>query len=237
MKNKRFYRMFLSLAAVMLCMTAFSITAYAGGAEPAEEPEVKQPPAAPVPLTPEGNLSLVDDIDGTASDDKQFITVVSKSGNYFYIIIDRAADGENTVHFLNQVDEADLLALTEDGKAETAPALCTCSEKCETGKVNTGCEVCDKDKSLCVGKSATTQEPEKEPEKDSKKKGGVNPVLIFLAVLALGGGGAFYYFKFVKQKSATKDGDDLSELDYEDEYEDTETELIGNEPEQEDESR
>lgn len=61
-------------------------------------------------------MSLVDDIEGDAAEDKQFIVVKSKGGNYFYIIIDNAAQGENTVHFLNQVDEADLMALIGEDK-------------------------------------------------------------------------------------------------------------------------
>lgn len=43
--------MLLSLTAVMLCMTAFSIPAYAGGAEPAEQPETEQPQETAPPLT------------------------------------------------------------------------------------------------------------------------------------------------------------------------------------------
>ena len=83
-------------------------------------------------LTPVGNLTLVDDIlqdESTASVEKleneqkskQFITVQSKNGNYFYIIIDRSGDKEN-VYFLNLVDETDLFALLET-EEETTPAV------------------------------------------------------------------------------------------------------------------
>lgn len=136
MKRNRVFRLLASLTVVVLCMTAFSVTAFAGGGdgdyytgEPAETtPEPTEEPATGgmepegQPLTPEGNATLVDDYYG----DKQLITVTTKAGNYFYILIDRAnEDKETAVHFLNQVDEADLMALLEDGQTEETPAACT----------------------------------------------------------------------------------------------------------------
>ena len=56
-------------------------------------------------------MTLVDDI-GEEEDksSQQFITLVTKAGNTFYLIIDRDKDGNQNVHFLNMVDETDLLA-------------------------------------------------------------------------------------------------------------------------------
>ena len=119
MKNKKIFRTLTVLCAALILMGSFSVTAYAQTPEETP-PETAAEPDTP-PLTPEGNATLVDDYGGN----KQLITVTTKSGNYFYILVDRAAEGENTVHFLNQVDEADLMALMEDGdgKTETPPAV------------------------------------------------------------------------------------------------------------------
>ena len=119
MKNKGFFKTAAALLAALVLLGGFSVTAYAGGGEdiPTNDSGVIVE-TEPQPLTPDGNLSLIDDIEGEAAEDKQFIIVQSKNGNYFYIIVDRAAEGKNTVHFLNQVDEADLMALMEGGSGK-----------------------------------------------------------------------------------------------------------------------
>lgn len=171
-------------------------------------------------LTPDGNLTLIDDIGTSTKAGKQFITLESKNGNVFYMIIDRDDEGEETVHFLNQVDEADLMALT--GEEET-PSVCSCTTKCVAGTVNTSCPVCAVNMTECVGKEAKPEvpaEPTEPAAEEPEKKSGVGGILVVLLIVALGGGAAFYIFKQKKAKPQTKGSADLDDYDYgEDEYE------------------
>ena len=228
MRSKKIIRLFTAMLAVVLCTTAFAVPASAGGGdgEPyyteTTEPEVPEEPQEETtggmepegqPLTPEGNATLVDDFYG----DKQLITVTTKAGNYFYILIDRAnEDAETAVHFLNQVDEEDLLALMEDGETQEEPAVCNCTEKCQAGAVNTSCEVCAVNMAECAG---AEPEPEPEPEPEAEKSGGMGALALVLALVVLGGGGAFAYIKFIKPKQGAKVSADPDDYDFEDEEE------------------
>ena len=167
-------------------------------------------------LTPNGNLSLIDDIGSSTRSGKQFITVETRNGNVFYLIIDRDDEGEETVHFLNQVDEADLLTLMgDDAPAAEVPAVCNCKEKCAAGAVNTNCPVCKNNLSECSGKEVVA-EPEPEAEQPEKKSSG--GLLVIVLLLALAGGAAFAYVKFIKlNRSGVKVSADPDEYDFEDE--------------------
>lgn len=226
-------RLLTGLLAVVLCCAALTPAAfaYADDPETAETAETVQETEEPVtggaePLTPEGNLTIVDDIQGEAAGDKQFITVQTKAGNTFYIIIDRAADGEDTVYFLNAVDEADLMALMEDGE----PATCDCTTKCAAGAVDTACPVCAVNMTECVGPEPEPEpEPTPEPvEEPAEESVGLNPAVLLVILLVLGGGGAFAYFKLVKgKKASTRGPDDLDDYDYGEDDEEYEEELAG----------
>lgn len=224
MKNKKIFRTLTAFAAALILMGGFSVPAFAQGAV-AEQPApdatndsgvVVEESEEAKPLTPDGNATLVDDFGGN----KQLITVTTKAGNYFYILIDRDDEGENTVHFLNQVDDADLDALLEDGQTkEETPAVCTCTEKCEAGAVNASCPVCSADRSKCTAKEAEPEETESPQEEEKESNAGM--LLIALVLIGLGGAAA-YYFKVIKpKKDAAKGTDNLDEYDF-DEYEDEE---------------
>jgi len=163
--------------------------------------DTAEPPSTA--LTPDGNLTLVDDYDEAHADGsgKQFITLVTKAGNTFYLIIDRDDEGEQTVHFLNLVDEADLLALMDEEEAANYT-------KPEPE----------------AQPPAETQEPEDGEDKPDEEKPApkANPLPALLLVLALlGGGGFFAYTKFFKgggKKEQAKPDPDADYLDDDEDY-------------------
>ena len=139
------------------------------------------------PLTPDGNLNLIDDY-GTKEEDKsgkQFLTFTTKNGNYFYMIVDRDDSGNETVHFLNMVDESDLLALMDD------------DEKKELG-VETDQEKEEKEKKEAEEREKKAAEQKKKAAAAEKKKQKKSPngALVLLLLVGFGGIGIYAYRKF-----------------------------------------
>ena len=145
-------------------------------------------------LTPEGNLTLVDDYhtDYSDSSGQQFITLVSKSGATFYLVIDRNDKGENTVHFMNLVDEADLLSLMEDEDADAYTAEKEAATQAEQDRLKAEEEA----KKAAEEAAASGTEQPKE-NKVTKIASGFLGVVVLIALAA---GGGFYVFAKQKQK-------------------------------------
>ena len=150
-------------------------------------------------LTPEGNMTLVDDI-GEEEDksSQQFITLVSKSGNTFYLVIDRNDKGENTVHFMNLVDEADLLSLMEDEDADAYTA-----EKEAAAQAEQERKQAEEDAKKAAEEAAASGSEQTGGNKVTKY------AATFLGVLALvglvAGGGIYTFMKQKQKKQAEKE--------------------------------
>ena len=190
----------LLVSAALCAGMAAPAFAFEGEAAPVEQPvlpEVVEEDVVTVTdetsgaLTPEGNLTLVDDYHTDYSDGsgQQFITLVSKSGSTFYLVIDRNAKGQQTVHFMNLVDEADLLALMEEDAADAYTAE---KEAAEQDKLKAEEEA----KKVVEEAAASGTELPKE-NKVTKIASGFLGVVVLIALAA---GGGFYAFTKQKQK-------------------------------------
>ena len=197
---------------VALC-AGMAAPAFAYGGEPVEE--VEQPVLTATPdesdavtvtdeesgaLTPEGNLTLVDDYHTNYSDGsgQQFITLVSKSGNTFYLVIDRNAKGQQTVHFMNLVDEADLLALMEEEDADVYTAEKEAAAQAEQDRLKAEEEA----KKAAEEAAASGTEQPKE-NKVTKIASGFLGVVVLIALAA--GGGFYFYVQQKNKKHAEKE--------------------------------
>ena len=192
----------LLVSAALCAGMAAPAFAFGGDTTPVEQPvlpEVVEEDVVTVTdetsgaLTPEGNLTLVDDYHTNYSDGsgQQFITLVSKSGNTFYLVIDRNAKGQQTVHFMNLVDEADLLALMEEEDADAYTAEKEATAQAEQDKLKAEEEA----KKAAEEAAASGEEQPKENKVTKIASGFLGVVLIALAA-----GGIFYAFAKQKQK-------------------------------------
>ena len=234
MVNKKFKRIFMVLTLCMTLMLGSSINAYAyvdesAGAEAVaveEELTVETVKEETGEMTTEleeteegteenagafsesGNLSLLDDVGADKAKNLEYMTVQTKSGAVFYLVIDKSADTEN-VYFLNQVDELDLMAIMDDAQKQEY-------------------ESSIKEEPQEVPETPVTDEPTADEPVDEESQIGLqtNNLALFgvigvIAALVIGG------YAFMKKK-AKKDGADLDEdLEF---YDDEEYE---NEDEQE----
>ena len=191
------------LVSVALCVgMAAPAFAFEGEAAPVEQPILPEAVEDVVTvtdetsgaLTPEGNLTLVDDYHANYSDGsgQQFITLVSKSGNTFYLVIDRNAKGQQTVHFMNLVDEADLLALMEEEDADAYTAEKEAAAQAEQDKLKA-----EEEAKKAAEEAAASGEEQPKENKVTKIASGFLGVVVLIALAA---GGGFYAFTKQKQK-------------------------------------
>lgn len=202
MKIKRFGALLLS--AVLCIGMAAPAFAYEGDSTPVEQPVlpeiVEEEDTVTITdeesgaLTPEGNLTLVDDYYTNYSDGsgQQFITMVSKSGATFYLVIDRNAKGQQTVHFMNLVDETDLLALMDEDAADAYTA-----EKEAAAKAEQERKQAEEDAKKAAEEAAASGTEQPKENKVTKYAAGFLGVV---ALIALAAGGGFYVFTKQKQK-------------------------------------
>ena len=187
----------LLVSAALCAGMAAPAFAFEGEAAPEEQPvlpEVVEEDVVTVTdetsgaLTPEGNLTLVDDYsDGSG---QQFITLVSKSGATFYLVIDRNSKGAQTVHFMNLVDEADLLALMEEEAADAYTAEKEAAAQAELDRLKA-----EEEAKKAEEEAATAELP-----KENKITKYAGAFLGIVALIALAAGGGFYFYRQQMQK-------------------------------------
>ena len=199
----------LLVSAALCAGMAAPAFAFEGEAAPVEQPilpEVMEEDVVTVTdetsgaLTPEGNLTLVDDYHTNYSDGsgQQFITLVSKSGNTFYLVIDRNSKGAQTVHFMNLVDEADLLALMEEDAADAYTAEKEAAIQAELER-----KQAEEDAKKAAEEAAASDTEQPKENKVTKIASGFLGVVVLIALAA--GGGFYFYRQQMQKKKAEKE--------------------------------
>lgn len=238
------HRISALLLVLVMCLSLFAVPAYAYGNDPDPDYEIVVPTEAPpaetqpktetqskpqeetepiyseivpgVPFANDGNVTTRDLLYDEATN-KQFISIETKNGAIFYLVIDydKPVDEDSNLYetyFLNLVDEADLMALLE---TEETPATCSCTQRCAVGQINMYCEICATSMVDCIGPEPETEPtvPETEPPVEEEESNG-SAILAIILFIAMVGAFGFYYLKMRKPAPKTKGDTDLDEYDY-----------------------
>lgn len=160
-----------------------------------ETPEKSEP----TPFSMPGNAKLVDD----AGDDdtKQFLSVQTKNGNVFYLVVDRSGSTEN-VYMMSLVDENDLKEFIEEDSSEDTD-----------GQIIQPVPGLETSADTETGDGQEMQEDEDTDHKKGTGMGGMLPVLLVFGGCAAG----IYYFKIRRPKNEA-DTDEDGEAEFYDEY-------------------
>ena len=172
---------------------------------PTSAPETVYVPLGPgQPYRQEGNMQTMDML-YSASTNKQFITVQSKSGETYYMVIDydKPIDADNDIYetyFLNLVDDYDLLSVIGDDRPVPTP----------TPQIV-----------YVTPEPTTAPQATPIPIADDDTKNMTSALLLVIGLVAMGGAG----FWLIKQrKGGTAGRRELDEDDYEFEEDEEETE-------------
>ena len=108
------------------------------------------------------------------------------------MVIDRNSKGAQTVHFMNLVDEADLLALMEEDAADAYTAEKEAAAQAEQDRLKA-----EEEAKKAAEEAAASGE---EQPKENKVTKIASSFLGVVALIALAAGGGFYAFAKQKQK-------------------------------------
>ena len=216
MRKFKHWLMAAAIAAGVISSPAAAVYAYTGDAAQTETPaaqensgtvipeqevpaetenvpqETAEESGGETPFSIPGNGEVLDDKaeDGT----KEFLTIQTKNGNTFFLVLDRSSNTEN-VYMLSMIDENDLAEFMDEPQAVDTPQV-------------------------VIPETEPTEMPEEtEPESEAEQPedgGRTNTgALLAIGVLAAGGIGAGYYLKVVKPKKeeSQEDGEDLEFYD------------------------
>ena len=165
-----------------------------------------------MPYLADGNGHTLDVLYSAATN-KQFITMQTKSGNVFYLVIDydKPIDEDAEMYetyFLNLVDERDLMALMSEEEMPTATPQVIYVTPEPTMQP-------------AVTPTPTPVPAETDPPTEKNEKNQLTGILALVLILAAGGGAAFYFLKGKGKKGPSKassyDLDDAEEEEEESE--------------------